>query len=295
MRVMIVGATGFIGKPLCDHLSSRGYEILASGRGPRPEHFLHNILYVQYQLGANMPGEVLDFQPEVLINLAWDGIPNFSREKCLNNLKSHALFINHLENIVSIKKIILSGSCAEYCSLLGSVDEGARNPPLNYFAWSKLATHDLYQLYCDSADINLINLRLFYVFGPGQRLHSLIPAILSGIAGGLGHQIRNMHSCHDYIFLDDVVRAFCCAVEESEVKGIFNIGSGYLTSNFEIIRIIAESLSYEWNDQLKDAPTVVDGMYANITRAKKILKWTPEINIKKGIQLTCDSFFKDRL
>jgi dTDP-6-deoxy-L-talose 4-dehydrogenase (NAD+) len=295
MRVLIVGATGLIGNPLTNYLASHGCQVFATGRGPRPQHLSDKIFYAQYRLGTDIPEGVLDFQPAVLINLAWDGIPNFSMKTCLNNLKSHVLFIKQLEKIPSIKRIILSGSCAEYCSALGFMEEGIRNRPENYFAWSKLATYDAYQIYCDSSNINLINLRLFYVFGPRQRLQSLIPSILSGIESGLGHQVKNIYSCHDYIYLDDVVRAFFCAVKEDGVKGIFNIGSGYLISNSEIIDFISGCLPFKWDSHLKVEPIKLEGMYANNSRAKKILKWTPEINIRRGIQLTCDSFFKDRL
>ena len=89
MRILVTGATGFIGLPLTRHLVRQGHEILALSRSPlRSEKFI-NWLSADLSFPETYQDAIRSFEPEILIHLAWQDIPDFSFEKSENNLNHH--------------------------------------------------------------------------------------------------------------------------------------------------------------------------------------------------------------
>jgi dTDP-6-deoxy-L-talose 4-dehydrogenase (NAD+) len=115
MRVLVTGATGFIGKHLCTDLVSSGHEVLALCRNP--DISLKGVKTLKYSFGTNFSDEVFNFLPEVLVHLAWDGIPDFSRGKCLFNLTSQLEFFEQILNLNLIQKIIVKNTALQIVKL----------------------------------------------------------------------------------------------------------------------------------------------------------------------------------
>ena len=88
MRVLITGATGFIGLPLTLRLVEQGHKILALSR--KPFKLNRSISWLNSDLSSPLTyqEEIRSFKPEVLIHLAWQDIPDFSFEKSKNNLNN---------------------------------------------------------------------------------------------------------------------------------------------------------------------------------------------------------------
>ena len=79
------------------------------------------------------------------------------------------------------KKIIVSGSCWEYGKNQGSCVEGFDQLIDSYFSWSKKSLYNFINYSCEKKSISLIWLRIFYVYGPGQKKFSLIPSLTDSI------------------------------------------------------------------------------------------------------------------
>lgn len=294
MRIILTGATGFIGSKLLNVIRSHGHNLLILTRLPNLISYDKNERYIQYKIGDDFPGEILDFSPEVLIHLAWEGIPNFSAEMCQKNVNDQIEFIKNIKKISTLKKVIVSGSCVEYGGKTGVCYEVDRIFPNSYFSWSKQTLSDFYKIFCEENHIKLIWFRLFYVYGPSQRAGSLIPTLLKAFQNGQSPVIRNPLMANDYIHVNDVVDAFVAGVENQEVEGIYNLGSGKLTAGHQISEIIEELihktnkfslglvLEHLHSSQLK-------GFYADISSAQVQLGWKPKLEIKEGIELTYNS------
>ena len=114
MKIFITGLNGFLGKSLRRHLPN-DCEIMSLVRKRNEIKPAANILEVKGDLSnpKDWMGVVKDFSPDFCINLAWDGIPDYSLKKCSENIKQH---LNLLEILIeiSVKKIIVAGSCWEY-------------------------------------------------------------------------------------------------------------------------------------------------------------------------------------
>ena len=81
MRILITGGTGFIGKHLLSKLENTKYKILVCSRKLYKNK--SNIKYTKQDIGKKLNHTIRNFKPEILIHLAWQGIPDFSLNNCL--------------------------------------------------------------------------------------------------------------------------------------------------------------------------------------------------------------------
>jgi nucleoside-diphosphate-sugar epimerase len=295
MRVLVAGASGFIGTALCTALIKDGHEVLGLHRSnfkkfPQKKERFN---WVIYKFGDSLPNEVIRFAPEIIINLVWKGIPNFSYQICIENLKDQLAFIEETKKLTSVKKFISAGTCKEYSASHGPCLEADRLAPDNYFSWTKQTLANYLRLSCEERSIKWIWLRIFYVYGPGQRPESLIPTIIKAIKCGEIPSIKNPQAVNDFIYIDDVVNAFQLAVENREMQGVFNVGSGKLSSVGQIKEIVNKIMM---NDEgwlgpqsiNSDEVNSVCGIWANTDKIEKYLKWQAKFSLREGLIETCN-------
>ena len=194
-------------------------------------------------------------------------------------------------SLSSCKKILVSGSCFEYNNIKGRCIESDKNIPNNHFTWAKLSLYSWLSIKCAERKVSLGWLRLFYVYGPGQRLESLIPTILFSLKNKKLPPLNNPNNANDYIFIDDVVSSFCLAVTCEIPSGVFNIGSGESTKVLDVFRcaenIVLESdlLTQQLEKVVKKSESNIN-FWADISKAKRELNWTPKTTIDHGLNKT---------
>ena len=296
MRVVVTGATGFLGRVLCRKLLEHGHDLLGLSRTGNPGNNSHSkaITYVPYNMGECLPKDVIDFSPEVLVHLAWNGIPDFSEQKCVENVESQLRFLKETEKLSKLKKIIGAGTCREYGAKQGACLEGERFSPDSYFSWAKQSLGDYFALSCRRREICFVWFRIYYVYGPGQRAESLIPMLIKTFKANRPPEINNPVAVNDYIYVDDVVSAFIKATEDENCHGIFNLGSGKTTSIVEIAGLVERVIrnSDNFSSQLvKKASKTKSGlgMWADVSLSERQLGWSPMVSLADGIKLTCRS------
>ena len=291
MRVLITGATGFIGLPLTLRLVEQGHKILALSR--KPFKLERSISWLNSDLSSSLTyeEEIRLFKPEVIIHLAWQDIPDFSFEKSKNNLNNSLNFLSFVIGLGSCKKIIVSGSCFELDKLYGECLESEIGKPRDNFTWAKHSLRMWLDIECKKENIQLGWMRIFYVYGPRQRNQSLVPSILTNLKNGKLPHIISPKNSNDFVFIEDVIDAFSNAILSPFPSGIYNLGSGTSTSILEIC-CIAEKivtgkdlLSQKLKEDEVETSLAVD-FWANSTRAKKYLNWQSSTNIEVGVKKT---------
>lgn len=288
MRILVTGATGFIGKRLCKALVDRGHEVMGTSRNPSVDRDqMGGIPHVTYLMGETLPESVVSFSPEVLAHLSWSGIPDFSAKTCAANVAAQVQFVDETEKLSRLTKILVAGSCAEYGAQRGLCQEADRNPPDSYFSWAKQTLYDYFRLSCQKRELPLLWLRIFYVYGPGQRSAALIPTLLKAFRSGQRPEIRNPTAANDFVFVDDVVNAFVLGIERREATGVLNIGSGRQSTVHEASQI-AENLinkATTYSDGLSERhrERAAPAMVADISQAKSVLVWEPKVGLPEGI------------
>lgn len=292
MRVLITGASGFIGLALSNNLADSEFKVMAIARSiPVKSH--NSITWIKSDLNSveNYIKEIISFKPEVLIHLAWQDIPDFSLKKSLHNLNQSTKFISFISEIESCKKILISGSCLEYGNFQGRCLHSDIALPTNFFTLAKHSLRLWAEMITNEKSISLGWLRLFYVYGPGQRQDSLIPTIFKCLLDEKVLEVRNPYNANDYIFIDDVIDAFKIATYTPFESGIFNIGSGVSTSALEVCKyaekliLNSSTLSQKIEKSFQSLDSEIN-FWADITNCEKDLKWSPKVSLEEGIERT---------
>jgi len=295
LRVLITGASGFIGAPLSENLANLGFDVMAISRTLPENHLARSVNWIGVDLSspATYRETISAFCPEVVIHLAWQDIPDFSIEKSIMNQNQAIEFLSFVTGIESCKKILVSGSCWEYDRVQGECLANDIGAPKDHFTWAKHSIYSWLEMTCKQKVISFGWLRIFYVYGPKQRPASLIPSILMHLKNKELPQIKTPKNASDYVFIDDVVDAFALATENQFSAGIYNLGAGISTSVLEMCRY-AEQIVYNSSDltqQLeKETQSSVSSVdfWADIEKTKEHFGWEPKTSLLNGITKTWD-------
>jgi nucleoside-diphosphate-sugar epimerase len=278
MKIFVTGGTGFIGKHLVKKLQERGHTLcLLSSDLAEPEKWKK---------------EISDFGPDAVVHLAWEGLPDYSAEISIKNLK-YGLELFDLLAGIGCKTILSTGSCWEYGGQQGKLSEDAPVKNINAFTAAKNSLHWLGTEIARENNMQFIWTRLFYVYGPGQRKESLIRYLINCVKSGKTPEIKNPLAKNDFIYVEDVAEALSVLLENCKKSGVYNIGSGKLTSVKKIIEIVSDQhgLKNQYKD-LTPRPTdvLLTEFYADISKIKKEIGWKPKTNIAEGIERTINYF-----
>jgi len=293
LKILVTGASGFIGSSLIKKLCKSGFEVMALSRTCTEEidTGLVHWLKADLSLPDTYRDDIKLFNPNVVIHLSWTDIPDFSFEKSKLNLNQSLEFLSFILEIESCKKIIVSGSCLEYNATQGECIESDTSYPKDHFTWAKHSIYSWLSMNCLKKEVNLGWFRLFYVYGPGQRSGALIPTILSSLKRGILPSVRTPHNANDYIFIDDVIEAFYMTITNKISSGIYNLGTGKSTTVLDICHyaekivlgsnLLTKQLEKECSQNI---PAV--NFWAGSAKIKKRLRWSPRVFLENGIKQT---------
>lgn len=291
MKVFITGATGFVGRHVMEEVHAAGHDILASTlKKDKIENSPGDIQWLYGDLAdlEYLKPAIQSFNPEVVIHLAWQGIPDYSEAISTINLHNSIQLFDFILEEKNCQKVIVSGSCFEYGRKRGVCNESDHVTINSFFSWAKHSLYQYLSLKCAQKEVDLIWFRIFYVYGPGQRAGSLIPTLVQSFQKGEPTNILNPYNSNDYIFVDDVVAAFGLAVEKDVESGIYNLGSGTTTNALEVCRIVEKEICglEKYTVRIKGQTTEETkvNFWANIAKAEKSFNWKPHYTLTTGIQ-----------
>src|SRR5262249_23823638 len=113
--------------------------------------------------------------------------------------------------------------------------------PGNPYALSKFLAEQVCAFHAATLRVPVTVLRPFNIFGPGQRLEFLIPAIVEQVRRGGEIRVKDLAPRRDFVFVDDVVAALIGAIAKPGGYRVFNIGSGISHSVREVIDAVQKA------------------------------------------------------
>ncbi len=288
MKILITGGTGFIGSYVLNLIPDT-FQVLAISRKNKKK--TKKIKWIKSSLKNlnKFEKKIVEFNPDYLVHLAWEGIPIFSKINCEKNFVMSKSLIELLVNKTNIKKILVSGTCFEYRNNNGMCLENIKINPQNEFIKSKIRLFKYINKVKKNRKIKLYWLRMFYVYGPGQRNESLIPFCINKIKRGIYPKIKHPLNQNDFIYVEDVARAIIFFLKKKVKSGIYNIGSGkpiILKSLINLIWVKIQKKKLKMIDQNLSSNS---NFWSNINKVKKNLNWRPKISIDKGLDKTINS------
>lgn len=200
IKVAVTGATGFIGTHILGSLAQLPVSLCILSRdGQQRFTGEENFRAIDFDL-ENFPEDIF-FQagePDVLIHLAWGGLPNYRSAHHLE--REGPQQYRFLETMITsgLKTLFVAGTCFEYGMQSGELSELTEVKPDNCYALAKNTLHQKLEALNSSKSFNLIWGRLFYLYGEGQAMSSLKPQLERAVNSGEprfnmsgGEQIRD--------------------------------------------------------------------------------------------------------
>lgn len=294
MKILITGASGFVGIPILyrlinSHKISKIQALTRKIEHDLPKH--EKVDWVEADIGDSVKTESIlnEFKPDILIHLAWSGIPDFSEYQCLQNLRQSIDFINHVLQNSNCKKILVAGSCFEYNQMHGICHEDSITEPKDFFTWAKLALLKYLLLSCDKHNVSLAWFRLFYVYGARQREGSLFPTLCKVFEENSVPNLNTPKNANDFIHVNDVARAFELATSQEFSSGIYNLGRGKSVSVVEFCKALEmlikkdDSLTKMLINNTSDSIEEIN-FYASTVKAEETFGWVAETSLESGLK-----------
>ncbi len=230
MKILITGATGFIGTNLINKLKESDHEIIGIARNLSNHEITisKNIKLVQHNLNDDNKKlfEKIEF-PDFLIHLAWEGIPDY--EGYFNITKNLTRDIRFIGDLLErgLKKILVTGTCLEYGKeAKGELYESLQTNPDTPYGIAKDSLRKILENLVTLENANLVWARLFYIYGEGQRRSSLFGQLEEAIKNN--EETFNMTDgiqVRDYLHINEVVQRLNYLINNQNINGIVNICS----------------------------------------------------------------------
>lgn len=231
MKVLVTGATGFVGRHLVAALLARGCEVRAVARNAETAQGMPWINDVEF-ISADIHVPDLDVAAlvtgvDALAHLAWPGLPNYrALFHFEHNLMADYRFIKSAVE-AGVKQVLVTGTCFEYGMQSGPLSESTEPQPSNPYGLAKHTLHLFLQNLQQQQPFTLQWARLFYLHGEGQNPNSLLAALDRAIDAGeptfnmsAGEQLR------DFLAIESAAGYLAAILHKRDLNGVINCASG---------------------------------------------------------------------
>ena len=197
--------------------------------------------------------------------------------------------------------LINSGSCFEYGKSTGKLSEKEGCRPASIYGTFKCLSTNLVSQFSSISKIRTITLRIFQAYGPYEVKGRLVPYVLYSLIKGERISLKTPNLKRDFVFTEDVTRAFEQSieiVEDLDQNEIINIGTGDSTSIVNLVRIAKNvtrsGSTIDYGNHAEKPEDDLGKLEADITKAQRVIGWSPRYGLKDGLRIYSE-WMKDRL
>jgi dTDP-glucose 4,6-dehydratase len=309
MRILVTGATGFIGSRLLERLTEQdGHDLYSLQRYVTGRYVLgadHRVKTVFCDLRDNFAVRcaIREVQPEVVFHLAALSPVSYSydhpNEVIDTNLNGTVnLAESCLREVPYFKQFLFASTSETYGNNEGPRREDTPQFPNSPYSVSKQAAEKYILYMYDAYKFPGTVLRPFNTYGRRDNTHFLVERILVQMLRGDTVKLGDPTPERDLIYVEDHVGAYLSCLNHPKALGqTFNFGSGEKIT----VRAVAEKLAaltghkgqILWNT-IPKRPLDIQILYGDSTKAKNVLGWTPKVSLDEGLRLTME-FWKKKL
>lgn len=301
-KYLVTGGAGFIGSHIAGELMRKGHSVriidnFSTGKRENISSFLDEIELVEADIREfKACREVVEGMDFVLHQAALTSVPLSIEDPLLTNEINITGTLNLLlaSRDAKVQRLVFASSAAVY-------GEDPRLPktedmeglPISPYALSKRVGEMYCRLFSQLYGLSTVCLRYFNIFGPRQDPFSQYASVIPNFIGkmlkdekpavfGDGEQSR------DFLYVSNVVDANILASKARDVSGeVFNIAGGEKTT----VNLLVEELNKALGKEIKPSyenprPGDIKLSYADISKAKKMLKYEPTVAFSEGLNET---------
>lgn len=298
-RVLVTGATGFLGSHVARNLIKKGFDVGAIVRGQSNCYRLSDCLdSIKIYTGGLEDRDSVhkifaDFAPETVIHCAAYGVDYRQQD-------IYSLYKVNVEGTLSlfltaagsgVKRFIHAGSCFEYASKDSPMSEDDSIKPSGGYGVSKAAATMFVLQQGPVLGLPVVVLRPFGIYGPYEGIQRLVPSLIvhllkdSRVDLTIGDQIR------DYTYVEDVAEAFVKLATEKQFPDgeILNVGSGVGISirqlGTQVASLFGKVHLLNWGaiPYRQNEPKMI---VSNSTKIYRMIGWKPSIALINGLNST---------
>lgn len=307
MKLLLIGGTGFIGRHLCYSLAAHHQISVFSRHPPSKALALLQSRNTSFKTGDITQATHLNEAcsgVDCIVYLASTVIPGNSNKDPIFDIQSNLVgAVNTLNAAINqgVPRIVFvsSGGTVYGSNTLSLLSENAATNPICSYGIVKLATEKYISMYSYSHGLQYGILRLSNPYGPGH--------LLDKPQGVINHFLKKMLMAEklevwgdgsierDYIYITDVVEAIKKSIETQHPSLLLNIGTGIPTSINELISVLSSELGcipeveYSTSRSFDVQKSVLD-----ISAAKDLLDWSPQVSLRSGIRLMLENISQSR-
>ncbi|MCK1390634.1 NAD(P)-dependent oxidoreductase [Bradyrhizobium sp. 1] len=279
-RVLVTGASGFIGRALVPALLERGFEVHGVARTPQPATAGVTWHAADLLTEAGRADALFTSRPTHLVHLGWEARPGRYREDPVNRLWAEAsIDLLARARACGTRRILGIGSCFEYGPQDGPCAESTDCRPTTLYGQTKLEASEGYTAAGAAWG------RVFFPFGPHEPAARLIPSLIRILRAGRSFDCSHGEQLRDFIYVDDLAQMIA-AVLESELTGAVNLASGEARSLRSVIEHVADRLKARHLIRLGAIiATGVDAepiIAADVRRLRSVTAGVPSIGFEAG-------------
>jgi nucleoside-diphosphate-sugar epimerase len=289
-RILVTGASGFIGREVAALLVAQGHEVHGVARHPATD--IAGVRWHAEDLLAPEAAGALAWRigAQELVHLAWYADPAHYRESVVNLAWVEAsLRLLRAFAAAGGRRAVLAGSVFEY-DWAGGVCHETATPagPTTLYGTCKHALASMAAAAAPGLGISCAWARVFWLYGPHEPAGRLVSSAITNLLDGRSVALSSGRQRRDFLHVSDVARALA-AILASEVQGTVNVGSGTAVPVGDIARRIGELLGREdligigERPQAGQEPPLV---VADVGRLSGEVGFSPALDLDAGLRQT---------
>ena len=290
MKILVTGATGFIGSAFCRLALQHGHEIagmmLPTESPPKHVPASPKMVWLKGTL-ADLPWkEIQKFKPEACVHFAWIATPGVYLDSPENeDYVRWSLELVHQLRDIGTNHVVGVGTCIEYKISAEPLSED-RTPidPTYLYSRCKNALRETLEVESRRDSYSFCWGRIFYPYGVGEHPDRLCSSLIRKLSRGEKLVLKTPDSTKDYIYIEDLAAAILTTIEKKFI-GTINWGTGIGVSVRDIADKIAAMIGRP--DLVENAnPPQVDPLGYVVADATKLhrLGWKPGHSLDDGLK-----------
>jgi len=298
-KYLVTGGAGFIGSHIVGELVHRGQSVrivdnFSTGKKENIAPFLEKIELIEGDIKdfkvCQQAAKDMDF---ILHQAALTSVPRSIEDPLLTNEVNITGTLNLLlaSRDAGVQRFVLASSAAVYGDNPGlPKKEDMEGFPLSPYAASKRMGELYCQVFNRVFGLSTVSLRYFNIFGPRQDPSSQYASVIPNFIGKMLKEKKPVvfgdgEQSRDFLYVSNVVEANILASQAREVSGeVFNIGSEERTSVNALVVKLNEVLDKEIKPTYEEPrPGDIKHSYADISKARKMLKYEPSVSFSEGL------------